>query len=375
MVFDIDELNACVNCGLCLPHCPTFRITGEEALSPRGRIGLMRESLTAEIDDEYVRAMDTCVQCMGCVTACPAGVRFDRLISTARSSLADDHKITPLWMRTALRGLEHPRLLEASVPAIALGQRLGLVPKRFGLPPLSMRRPSLEATGDDVWLFTGCVMDAWQRDVHIDTLAVLARAGIGARLLSGVCCGAMHEHAGLSSDRMLQAVLDAAPDSRPVLVNAAGCGAHLKDAGHLLGSEAAEQFAGRVYDIHEYLVSNGQPLQTTGGSELRVAVQDPCHLRNVQGCENTVRELLQDHVNLVELDDQSLCCGAGGAYSVVHPDLAQDIRQRKTKSIQRAAPDVVVSANPGCSMFLSAAGHEVVHPITLLASLTNPREA
>ncbi|MFV1989196.1 MAG: (Fe-S)-binding protein [Acidimicrobiales bacterium] len=371
VIFDAEELSACVNCGLCLPHCPTYRVTGEESLSPRGRIGLMRESVTDEIDDEFVRAMDTCVQCMGCVTACPAGVRFDRLISTARGALADEHKITPRWMRTALRGLEHPKLLNASAPAIALGQRLGLVPKRLGLPPLSFRRQALEPTGDDVWLFTGCVMDAWQRDVHVDTLAVLGRAGVGAKLLSGQCCGAMHEHAGLSSDDMLQSVIDAAPDGKPVLVNAAGCGAHLKDAGHLLGSAAAGEFAGRVFDVHEYLVAHGSPLQTTSTSKPRVAVQDPCHLRNVQGCETAVRDLLAPLVELVELDDDSLCCGAGGAYSVVHPELAQDIRQRKTESILRAKPDLVVSANPGCSMFLQADGHEVVHPMTLLASLTS----
>ena len=154
----------CVSCGLCLPHCPTFRVTGEEKYSPRGRIDAMRAVDSGElpIDDEFVDFVETCVQCRGCEPACPSGVQFGALMEQTRTVLATDGRITPWWQRMGFRVLPRHRLLLAGSTALAVGQRLRLVPKRFGIPRLPLRRvPTVEATGSDVWLFTGCVMDAW----------------------------------------------------------------------------------------------------------------------------------------------------------------------------------------------------------------------
>src|SRR5262249_50666938 len=153
-----------------------YRVTGEEAASPRGRIAAMRlvQWEGAAPDAEFVSFMDACVQCLGCETACPSGVPFGRLMEGTRASLAAEHRFTPRWQRLAYLALGHRRLLVAGSRALAGAQRLRLVPRRLGLPRLPLRQRPLAATGTDVWLFTGCVMDAWQRDVHEATLAVLA---------------------------------------------------------------------------------------------------------------------------------------------------------------------------------------------------------
>ena len=171
------ELASCVACGLCLPHCPTYRVTGEEAASPRGRIAAMRAVHwdEAPADGDFIRFMDVCVQCRGCETACPSGVPFGRLMEGTRSTLAAAGRYTPWWQRLAYRILGRHRLLVAGSRALALAQRARLVPRRLGLPRLPLRSGPLVATGTDVWLFPGCVMDAWQREVHAAASGVPSR--------------------------------------------------------------------------------------------------------------------------------------------------------------------------------------------------------
>ncbi len=146
-----------------------------------------------------------------------------------------------------------------------------------------------------------------------------------------------------------------------------GCGAALKDYGHLLNTPEAEGFSARVYDVHEWLAEHMDALPCPlTPSARRVAVQDPCHLRHVQRAHLPVRTVLQPYVHVVELDDEGLCCGAGGAYSALHPEMAGAIRERKVASIGRAAADVVASANPGCALHLAAAGVSIRHPMEIL---------
>ena len=384
---DADDLNTCVQCGLCLPHCPTFRVTGDETLSPRGRIKLMREVQDggAPVTDEVVDAFATCVQCRGCEPACPSGVPYGRLMEQARETLVEVGRMTPWWQRLAMKPLAHPRLLAAGTTIAGVAGRVGLVPDRYGLPDdLPLRSAALEPTAEPsdpaaVHFFTGCVMDTMQRDVHRAGMEVLAMAGIGA-LPTGrtaPCCGALHTHAGLGEEArsMASQTIDALDDGRTVVVDSAGCGAAMKEYGHLLGTERARRFAERVVDIAELLArpdgDGGAPvdrLPTVEPLDLRVAIQDPCHLRHVQRVHTATRTVLRPFVrDLVELDDEGLCCGAGGAYSVLEPELAGRIRDRKLEAIGRAAPDVVASANPGCSMHLGSAGVPTEHPITLVA--------
>jgi glycolate oxidase iron-sulfur subunit len=372
-----DELASCVGCGLCLPHCPTFRVTGEEALSPRGRIAAMRavQWEGASPDGSFVQFMETCVQCRGCEPACPSGVPFGRLMEGTRQTLARHHRMTPRWQRAAFWALGHHALVLAGSSALAVAQRLHVVPRRLGLPPLPLRRPRLRGSGDDVWLFTGCVMDAWLRPTHAATIKVIEAAGAGVRLpgRGADCCGALHTHAGLTrqSRRLARRVMRAFPGDAPILVNSAGCGAALKDYGHLLGTPQARAFAARVLDVHEWLAERLDRLPPAPRRLAPVIVQDPCHLRHVQRNTAAVRAVLAHVADVVELDDDGLCCGAGGAYSALEPELAGAVRARKLEAVERATARtgarVVASANPGCAIHLRAAGLIVRHPVNLLA--------
>jgi glycolate oxidase iron-sulfur subunit len=450
---DDDELASCVSCGLCLPHCPTYRVTGEEALSPRGRVAAMRQVQWEGVvpDDSFVHAIETCVQCRGCETACPSGVPFGHLIEPTRATLAEgvppaaarpapsgvappggddrppagddrpdpgarsgvEARATtaaphspsspagpsgdagvgggragaplrrPPWaVRLGLRGLRHHRLLLAGSSALAVAQRLRLVPSRLagrlGLPArLPVRRPALRPSGDDVWLFTGCVMDAWMRDVHVDVQRVVEATGAGVSFPGpgASCCGALAAHAGVASGAraLARRTMAALPGNAPVLVDAAGCGAMLRDYGHLLGTDEARAFSARVVDVHEWLADRVDALRAAAprpgpaADRPLVAVQDPCHLRHVQRAHLSVRTVLSPFASLVELDDEGLCCGAGGAYAVAQPELAGAIRARKVAAIERSGAPLVASANPGCALHLAAAGVTVVHPCTIVA--------
>ena len=370
---DDNDLSTCVSCGLCLPHCPTFRVTGEEGLSPRGRISAMRSVHfdDAPITDDFVHFMETCVQCRGCEPACPSGVPFGQLMEGTRDTLAATHRMTPWWQRIGYRVLGRHRLLLIGSTMLAVGQRLHLVPKRMGLPKLALRRGSMPAsTGGDTWLFTGCVMDAWQRQTHRSTAKVLDAIGVTYSTPSseGACCGALHIHAGLTNEAkdLAERVMRSMPGDAAIVVNSAGCGAALKDYGHLVGTAEAAAFSARVQDASEFVAPlvDRLPVRRRLG---RVTVQDPCHLRHVQRAHLPVRTVLSAVADVVELDDEGLCCGAGGAFSTLQPELAGEIRERKLAAIERAGPDVVASANPGCAFHLGAAGVNVKHPMDLVA--------
>jgi glycolate oxidase iron-sulfur subunit len=389
---DPEDLNMCVSCGLCLPHCPTFRATGEEALSPRGRIDAMRavELRGAPIDDDFVTFMSSCVQCRGCEPACPSGVPFGSLMEGTRVELARRRRITPPWQRVAFSVLGRHRLLLAGSTLLAVAQRARMVPSRLGIGTIPVRRgaPVRSTAGADdagAWLFTGCVMDAWLRETHRSTAAVLDALGVGYAVTTGGCCGALHAHAGLHDAAAHHAVdvIASMPGDAPIVVNSAGCGAALKEYGRLLGTDGAERFASRVVDVHEWIAARLDELPGLRRRAGSVIVQDPCHLRHVQRSHLPVRRVLGRFADVVELDDDGLCCGAGGAYSALEPELADLIRERKLASIDRAiagtGADVVVSANPGCSMHLQVAlaerGVAVRHPIDLLADALAPASA
>ncbi len=378
---DPELLSTCVSCGLCLPHCPTFRVTGEEKYSPRGRIDAMRAVDRGEfpIDDSFVDFVETCVQCRGCEPACPSGVQFGALMEETRTALATAGRITPWWQRLGFGVLAHHRTLLVGSSALAVGQRLRLVPRRLGIPRLPLRRPpavtsTADQTDTDVWLFTGCVMDAWQRETHRNAAALVTLTGSTFAGPRGGCCGALHVHAGLHSDAVSLAahVMDSMPGTAPILVDSAGCGAAMKDYGSLLGTPAAEQFSARVLDIDEWLAARLDQLPASSGPRPTVIVQDPCHLRHVQRSHAAVRTLLAHVAEVVELDDDGLCCGAGGAYSALQPELAGEIRSRKVAAVDRARArsdaTVIASANPGCSMHLATVVDlPVRHPVDIVA--------
>jgi glycolate oxidase iron-sulfur subunit len=395
---DEDELVACVGCGLCLPHCPTYRVTGLERLSPRGRIAAMRavELDGAPLDDAFRDTIETCVQCLGCEAACPSTVPFGHLIEGTNEALVEHPAPAVDVTRSSRRFTEWaaftlvlPRhaVLVALTWVLLVAQRLHLVPKRFGLPRLSSRSLRDPLTADagpvDAYLFPGCVMDAWQRNVHRAALRVMRASGasVGLPGRGGDCCGALHVHSGrvAQARKLAQQVMASMPGDAPVVVDSAGCGAAMKDYGRLVGTPAARAFAARVVDFSEWLAAQGTPpLRDTGTA---VVVQDPCHLRHVQQAQGAVRTVLAPAYRLEETGDDGLCCGAGGVYSAREPELSGQIRERKVAALRAAhrdadTPLVVVSANPGCAMHLQAAGLTVRHPAELLADAlaTNPVE-
>jgi glycolate oxidase iron-sulfur subunit len=269
---------------------------------------------------------------------------------------------------------------------VLVAQRLHLVPRRFGLPRLSVASLREPLMGDhapvDAHLFPGCVMDAWQRDVHRAALSVMRATGaaVGLPGAGDDCCGALHVHAGRVDEarRLARRVVRSMPGDAPVVVDSAGCGAAMKDYGRLLGTPEALAFAARVVDFSEWIARRPVlPLRDTGAT---VVVQDPCHLRHVQKAHGAMREVLTPAYRLEETDDDGLCCGAGGAYSVHQPALATAIRARKLDALHAAhrdggGPLVVVSANPGCAMHLQAGGVTVRHPAELLAAALDPTPA
>ena len=381
---DEAELIACVGCGLCLPHCPTYRVTGDEIASPRGRIAAMRAVTEDRVpmDSAFTAAMDACIQCRACEAACPSGVQFGHLMEDTRTALAP-HR--PRWRRTieaiAYRGiLPHPRRLVMVTRLTAVAQRLHLVPARFGLPRLPLRAPRalVGDTVPDTYLFTGCVMDAWQRDVHRSALRVMRATGarVGLPGPGASCCGALHTHAGRPAEalRLAERVIAAFPGDGPIVVDSAGCGAALVDYGRMLGTTPAADFSARVVDFSTWMA--GSPALALRATDAVVVVQDPCHLRHVQHAHEPVATVLRRAYDVRVTTDDGLCCGAGGAYSAFEPELSLAVRDRKVEALRRAAGTAttftVASANPGCAMHLAAAGLDVRHPAQLLEDRLGP---
>jgi glycolate oxidase iron-sulfur subunit len=388
-VLDLDEneLVACVACGLCLPHCPTYRVTGLETASPRGRIAAMQavDVEGAPVDATFERYMEECVQCRGCEAACPSSVPFGHLMEGARAALHEQRRADRPSLRRVAEWLGYRlvlprhRLLVALSWLLALAQRVRLVPARLPLPRISLRslarplRAERAPEHADAYLFPGCVMDAWERDTHRSALRVMEATGAHPALPGhgADCCGALHVHAGRTEEarRLARRVIASMPGDAPVVVDSAGCGAAMKDYGRLLGTSEGTTFAARVRDFSEWLDERGPPPLRASGRV--VVVQDPCHLRHVQKAAGTVRTVLGGAYITVDTDDDGLCCGAGGAYNALQPNLASDIRDRKVAAIRRAAgagvEPLVASANPGCAMHLAATGLHVRHPADLLA--------
>lgn len=347
----------------------------------------------APIAGEFVSMMEECVQCRGCEPVCPAFVPFGRLMEGARQAVHEDPGARRTWWRRGLEAVAYRVVLPRHwvlrlVGVVAwLARRVGLWPRRLGVPRTDLRsiftplRPSPgsgeQAGRGEVILFPGCVMDVWMRDVHRAAIRVVERTGGSVSLpdAGADCCGALHLHAGrrAEAERLAGRTMQALPGDAPIVVDSAGCAAAMKDYGHWLGTPEAERFSRRVREIHEWLAERELP--EGAPSPPPVVVQDPCHLRHVQHGEGAVRAVLGRFYRLEETDDSGLCCGAGGAYALLQPRLANDIRERKTAALRRAGGDapLVASANPGCILHLRAAGLDVRHPVELLDAAWSDR--
>jgi glycolate oxidase iron-sulfur subunit len=396
------DLSSCVACGLCLPHCPTYRLTGEESASPRGRIGAMRavHEGWSEVDATFSGYMDLCLSCRACEDVCPSHVPFGRMMEHARV------QTEPLRTRRAraLRWLG----LDLTLPrkkllwlAAAL-QPVGLVfmprrirrlaPKRSELFHRLPRttEPSCDTRGT-VALLTGCVQDRWYRGVNVSTIRVLARNGWRVVVpRSQTCCGALSAHYGRlgSARRLAERNLKAFADADVIVVNAAGCGAHLKEVGDLLDRDDARTLSDKVRDLMEFLDEQGVEPPASAAGLGRVVYHDPCHALRAQKIKAQPRAVLRTipGLEVVDLPNGDVCCGAAGLYNVLQPETSSALRRAKAEAIAGTGATIVASANPGCVMQLAAGVRElgvdveVVHPVELLdrayaASSEAPSEA
>jgi glycolate oxidase iron-sulfur subunit len=390
-------LDPCVHCGFCLPACPTYLATGDEADSPRGRIVLMRALERGEIgadDPALTQHLDACLGCRGCEPACPSGVGYGQGLEAAREILARQRGIAPA--ARAILAVFSFRPLWRSILTAARWFRATGLPARwasgsragFGMGMLAATRrhekrrsfPSFHVShsAPTVALFRGCVMDTVFRHVNDATRRVLEANGYRVVDISGQgCCGALHEHAGdrSAAESLARQNLKAfGHRANYVVVNSAGCGALLKQYGHLVGGREAEAFAGRVRDVTELLAAKG-PRQ--GGSlPLDVAYDAPCHLQHAQKVQAEPLAVLRaiPDLRLQVLPGSDKCCGSAGIYSMLHPEMARAVLDDKIRGIAAAAtaPRIIATGNPGCHMQigagLRAAGLDtaVLHPVELL---------
>jgi glycolate oxidase iron-sulfur subunit len=385
-----EELAACVECGLCLPHCPTFRLTGDETASPRGRLAAMAAVAggDAALDGTFEEIMGFCLQCRACEAVCPSLVPFGRAMEGARAEVAAQRPTRARRLRAAVLGrvLGMRRLLGAATTAMALAQRAGAhrLPgptrrlaglRRLPLRPGGIAGRAWPAHGEErgtAAILAGCVMDPWFGPVHEATVAVLRAAGYRVEVPAAqTCCGALAAHDGAAGEaRDLARVNVAAFAGYDVIVvDSAGCGAHLRDYGHW--ADGGSDLADRVRDVTEVVadaVATGV-LPTVPASGRRVAVQDPCHLRHAQRVVEEPRAVLRAAgLTPVEIDPDGLCCGAAGVYTLSYPDASDELGRRKASQVEASGADLVASANPGCEMQLRSRldpGIRVAHPVEL----------
>ena len=408
-----DKLLTCVHCGLCLPACPTYRQLGNENDSPRGRIYLMRGVVEGKIGlgEAFITHIDLCLGCRGCETVCPSGVPYGHLLEAARAEVAKEKAARGSWSESLQRFVlnevfTRPWLLRASLALARWFRDSGLARAvfnvnllrgraRFALALLlasrsalakSRRKTPSNRSADAamrVALLKGCVMEGLFRETNRATERVLARNGCELVDADGqMCCGALHAHSGQLdvakqlARRNIAAFLESGADR--IIVNAAGCGAAMKEYGSLLADDSlfadrAREFSGIVRDASEFLIEAGIRLPS-GQIERRVAYDAPCHLIHAQRISQAPIDVLQaiPGIALVPLRGSETCCGGAGIYNLQHPELSADILSDKIANIKESGADTIASANPGCIMqigagvLLNGLDVDVVHPIALL---------
>jgi glycolate oxidase iron-sulfur subunit len=363
-----DDLATCVHCGLCLDACPTFRVTGLETESPRGRIYLMTQWKRSGLpfDEEQVKHIDLCLGCRTCEGVCPSGVPYGRIIEAGRADVEDLRRpsFKRIASRTALRQVvAHPGRVRAAGAITRLAQKLRLTSiARSGrqLPPLraQFRRPAgniAPAIGERkhrVAFLVGCVMPVLYPQSHDASVRLLQLAGCEVWFPENErCCGALFAHNGdlEGAERLREAnmLTYAAGSFDALVVDSAGCGAHLKDF--------YPDLKGRVKDLTEWLAEIGMP-EPKRDVQIRVTYQDACHLVHAQRIRKQPRELIRalPGVQWVEMRHPDICCGAAGLYSTLEPDMSNRILQEKLDDLLSTKADIVAVANPGCQMQLQA---------------------
>lgn len=404
-------IDKCVHCGFCLPVCPTYVLWGQEMDSPRGRIYLMKLAAegAAQMTAKWVSHFDTCLGCMACMTACPSGVDYGKLIEAARAQIERNfprsfaekrhrHFLFETFTRPErLRRLRAPLLAYQKSGLQELVRGLGLLkllPKKWQtmealLPKLTRQEavpevtPAVGVKRRRVGLLLGCVQREFFSQVNAATARVLAAEGCEVVAPQAqTCCGALLVHAGEEAGAidLAKKTINAFEQANVeiIVTNAAGCGSNVKEYAHLLRdvpeyAERARNFSAKCKDISEVLAKL-EPRSKRHPLKLRVAFHDPCHLQHAQGVRAQPRDLLASipGLELVEIPESAICCGSAGIYNLVQPDAATSLGERKAELISQIKADVVATGNPGCVLQLQSSLSRqrkktpVVHTIQIL---------
>jgi glycolate oxidase iron-sulfur subunit len=394
-------IDACVHCGFCLQSCPTYLTLEDENDSPRGRIVLMRALLEGRLEptsDSVDTHIARCLGCRACETVCPSGVPYGHMLEATRATLAD-HRPIPAVARTILAVFERPFLLRLFlaggrvVRALGISKLLSGLPGRLGFAMsmlASTKRgsakrwtpPATDGRRGSVAVLTGCVMEGLFTETNRATERVLTANDYAIHAAPGQrCCGALHAHAGDddAARRLAKANIAAFEASRAdfICTNAAGCGAMMKDYGHLLRDDPAWKdraaaISAQVRDVSELLSAAGP--KRGGPVPVKVAYDAPCHLLHAQRVANPPLDVLRaiPELELVPLPESDVCCGSAGIYNLVEPETSDVVLERKLRNIATVNADVIATGNPGCLMQIGAgllrngSPKSTIHPVELL---------
>jgi glycolate oxidase iron-sulfur subunit len=399
---DPEILDDCVHCGFCLDTCPTYVLWGNEADSPRGRIVLIGEGLNGDgpMSSEMVTHFDRCLGCMACVTACPSGVRYDRLIERVRPQVERHHErpAAERGMRRVLFGtLPHPGRLRTLAPLLIAARKLGSerLPGRLGMlarisPRLTVRKlrasdfpehiPAVGERRGRVGVLLGCVQRVFYGDVQRATIAALAAEGfeVFAPRVPG-CCGALEMHSGeepaaIGRAEATIAAFAAIGELDHIVTSAAGCGSAMKEYGELVGTPEGQEFAKRVRDVGE-LLGSVEARAPRGPVPVKVVYHDACHLAHAQGVREQPRALLRAIPGLELLEnpvEPEVCCGSAGVYNLLQAQAGAELGARKAQHLLDTGAEAIAAGNPGCAAQLD--GHlralgrplPIYHPVELV---------
>jgi glycolate oxidase iron-sulfur subunit len=414
---EYDDYSRCVHCGLCANNCPTYRLWGQEADSPRGRIRQMAlvDQGRLEIGDSFVTHIDRCLNCRNCETVCPSGVEYGKILELARAQIEQKYK-RPLLSRIARefvyrKLLPYPRRIAALATALKLYQRSGLaaiargagvlrllglqdqekllprIDSDFFFSDLGKTFPTAGPRRARVAFFAGCVAQVTFSDLNRATIRVLQANGCEVVVPSAqTCCGALPAHAGVrdvARDLAQKNLAAFDPDEFDAIINnASGCGSMLKEYPLLFPADPdqkarARKFSAKVRDINEFLADLGLTAALKA-IPARVTYQDSCHLVHGQKISEAPRKLIRaiPGIEFVEMPLSQQCCGSAGVYNVTENKTSLELLDLKMESVKQTRADIIVTANPGCILQLRAGaamhktGQEVLHVVELLDRAT-----
>lgn len=381
-----EELNACVQCGLCLPVCPTFRLTGRETAAPRGRLHAMTavHQDVIEIDEAFAGVIDLCLGCRACEPVCPGLVPYGRALEGTRAEIVAQVPGRQNRYKRLVGSVSSRPLMRAGGLLLSLAQTLrltGLAPQRLarissGARTLKGRsKPTVGHVGGSgeagtVGFLSGCIQDEWFRPVNQAAIELLEMAGHRVESpTSQTCCGALAAHDGRAGEAhdLAEVNAEAFAGYDQIVATAAGCSAHLAEYGHW--TERGDSVGSRTADITVAVaraIEDGR-LPRLSGDRGKMAVQDPCHLRHAQRVTREPRLILEaGGYEVVEIDEDGFCCGAAGLYTILQPETSELLGNQKADQVRSTGVSSVASANPGCEMQLRSYlddHHEVAHPI------------